>query len=73
MTLSILCKKLLFQIHQKLLYHIHQNPQKNVYVLKNNNEITETKFKAMRLQNAHPAKATGLPKIHIQFDNLPSF
>ena len=27
----------------------------------------------MRLQNAPPAKASGLPKIHIQFDNLPSF
>ena len=27
----------------------------------------------MRPQNASPAKATGLPKIHKQFDNLPSF
>ena len=32
--------------------------------LKNNNEITEGKFKAMRPQNARPAKASGLPKIH---------
>ena len=41
--------------------------------LGNNNEITETEFKAMRPKNARPAKATGLPKIHKQFDNLPSF
>ena len=41
--------------------------------LKNNNEITEGKFKAMRPQNARPAKASGLPKIYQQFDNLPSF
>ena len=27
----------------------------------------------MRPQNAHPAKATGLPNIHKQFNNLPSF
>ena len=38
-----------------------------------NNEITKAKFKAMRPQNACPAKATGLPKIYKQFDNLPSF
>ena len=32
--------------------------------LKNNNEITEGKLKAMRPQNDRPAKATGLPKTH---------
>ena len=41
--------------------------------LKNNNEITEAEFKAMSPQNARPAKAIGLLKIHKQFDNLPSF
>ena len=41
--------------------------------LKSNNEITEAEFKAMSPQNARPAKAIGLPKIHKQFDNLPSF
>ena len=30
---------------------------------KNKNEITEAEFKAMRPQNARPAKATVLPKI----------
>ena len=41
--------------------------------LKNNNEITVAQFQAIRPQNARPAKATGLPKIHQQFNNLPSF
>ena len=41
--------------------------------LKNNNEITEAEYKAMRPQKARPAKACGLPKIHKEFDNLPPF
>ena len=47
--------------------------QSYVRKLKNNNEITEAEYKAMRPQNARPAKACGLPKIHKEFDNLPPF
>ena len=47
--------------------------QSYVRNLKNNNEITEAEYKAMRPRNARPAKACGLPKIHKEFDNLPPF
>ena len=47
--------------------------QSYLHKLENNNEITEAEFKAMRPQNARSTKATGFPKIHKQFDNLPSF
>ena len=47
--------------------------QSYLHKLKNNNEITEAQFQSMRPQNARPEKATGLPKAHKQFNNLPSF
>ena len=47
--------------------------QSYLHTLKNNNEITEAEFKAMRPRNAGSAKATGLPKIHKQLNDLPSF
>ena len=43
--------------------------QSCLWKLRNNNEITEAQFQAMRPQNARPAKATGLPKMHKQFNN----
>ena len=49
------------------------NLQSHLRKLKNNNEITEADFKAISPQNTRPAKAPGLPKIHKEFDNLPSF
>ena len=41
--------------------------------LKNTNEITEAEFNSMRPKNAKPARASGLPKIHKDFDILPPF
>ena len=49
------------------------NLQSHLHKLKSNNETTEADFKTMRPQNTRPAKAPGLPKIHKEFDNLPSF
>ena len=49
------------------------NLQSHLRKLKSNNETTEADFKTMRPQNTRPAKAPGLPKIHKEFDNLPSF
>ena len=49
------------------------NLQSHLRKLKNNNETTEADFKTMRPQNTRPAKAPGLPKMHKEFDNLPSF
>ena len=43
--------------------------QSYLWKLRNNNEITEAQFQAMRPQNARPAKAAGLPKMHKQFNN----
>ena len=47
--------------------------QSYLHTLKNNSEITEAEFKAMRPRNPGSAKVTGLPKIHKQLNNLLSF
>ena len=39
--------------------------------LKNNGEITEAEFTAIRSKNVRPAEASSLAKIHRDFDNLP--
>lgn len=39
--------------------------------LKNNGEITEAEFTAIKSKNVRPAEASSLAKIHRDFDNLP--
>ena len=41
--------------------------------LKNNGEMTDAEFKAIRSKNARLAKVSGLAKIHKEFDNIPRF